>query len=307
MSDLWKMVDGHLLSSSALRTERFPTFYPSAASTISEEDGSVIGSCLRENYYRCAGYDRSDPETAYMQYIFAAGKMWEEWIINQFKEIGLFLGNNIKFVDLQRYISGEVDLVIRDPEDISKKVIVEIKTWYGYEATKEICGSTKTSPSPKDSNLLQAFLYLGQFVGQIEKVVLLYKSRENDSRNQFDIEMVEIGGLHYPKITTFWDKGPYADKVYSYIDKRITLEGIYNRYEILMERLQSGTIPPGDFRHSYTDEEIINRFDNGLVSKTAYEKWTKDKNNFALGHWKCRLYCPYRSMCLEQKKEDGDL
>lgn len=307
MFNLWQEVDNHLLKEHVLKVDRLPTFYPSAASCVSETDGEIIGSCIRENYYRCAGYEPSDKDTAYSQYIFAAGKVWENWIIEQFKQMGLFLGNNIKFVDLERYISGEIDLVLKDPADPSKKLIVEIKTWYGYDATKDILGTAYQHPRPKDSNLLQAFIYLGQFIGQIEKDILLYLSRENQSRNQFQVEMIEKDGKHYPKITTFWQKSNTSDKTFSYIDWRISLEAIYSRYDQLMNYLKNGILPKGDFRHSYTPDEIEQRHKDGLISKTAYEKWQKDKDAFALGHWKCRQYCSFRTMCLRQKQEDDDL
>ncbi len=307
MHNLWSEVDTHLLKKSPLKADRLPTFYPSAASCISETDGEVLGSCIRENYYRCAGYEASDKDTAYSQYIFAAGKIWEQWIIEQFKQMGMYLGSNMKFVDLERYISGEVDLVVKDMEDLNKKIIVEIKTWYGYEATKSIMGTSYEHPRPKDANLLQAFIYLGQFMGQVEKDILLYLSRENQSRNQFEIEMVEKDGKHYPQISTYWAKASNAEKKFSYIDYRVTLEGIYKRYDDLMIALKDGKIPKGDFRHSYTPEEVEQRNKDGLVSKTAYEKWTKDKDATAMGHWKCRLYCNYRTMCAAQKQVDGDL
>lgn len=307
MKNLWNQVDEHLLKKAPLTADRLPTFYPSAASTIDEVSGEVIGACLREQYYRCMGYERSDKPTAYSQYIFAAGKIWEQWIIEQFKMMGQYLGSNIKFVDTNRYISGEVDLVVKDPENEAKKLILEIKTWYGYEATKQICGTAYEHPTPKDSNVLQAFIYLDQFMGQVDKSVLMYLSRENQSRNQFEIEMVEIDGKHYPKISTFWDKATNAEKIFSYVDKRISIEGIYARYAELMEALKSGIMPKGDFRHSYTKEEIEQRFKDGLISKTAYEKWQKDKNALALGYWKCKSYCDYRTTCKAQKDEDGDL
>lgn len=308
MKNLWKEMDDHLMKKGPLKVSRLPTFYPSAASCISAKDGANIGSCIRENYYRCAGYEKSDHDSVWSQYVFAGGKIWEEWVIEKIKEMGLFEANNLKFVDLERYISGELDIVIKDPDGGPKSAIFEMKTFYGYDAHKDILGTSYEPPKPKDANLLQAFLYLGQFAGQIDKVYLMYFARDDHARNQFIIESVEKeDGKHYPKITTFWAKANNDEKQYSYIDDRITLEGIHGRYADLMNFLKDGKIPKGDFRHTFTDEEIEAMFAAKEVSKTAYEKWKKDKDNTALGHWKCRKYCSYRSMCAEQKKEDGDM
>lgn len=307
MPNVWQVIDDHLIRKPPLKTERFPTFYPSSASCVSEIDKQSIGSCIRESFYRCAGYEKSDKDSVYSQYIFASGNIWEQWVINQFKESGLYLGSNIKFVDVDKYISGEVDIVIKNPEDLAEKIILEHKTFYGYDAKTEIMGNTYTPPRPKDNNLLQAFLYLGHFAGQISKVMLLYMARDDNARNQFMIEVHEENGKRYPKITTIWQKGTNDDKIYSYIDKRITLEGIYGRYEELMEHLKNSTIPDGDFRHTYTDVEIKARFESGEVSKTAYEKWTKTKDNESMGHYMCRRYCGYRTMCKAQKDQDKHL
>lgn len=300
-------MDQHLLKKPPLKVERLPTFYPSAASCADPVKGGVMGSCMRENYYRCAGYEQSDPDSVWSQYVFAGGRIWEQWVIDQLKQMGLFKANNLKFVDLERYISGELDVVITDPEGGAKPVIFEMKTFYGYDAHKDILGTAYQHPRPKDANLLQAFLYLGHFMGQVEKVYLMYFARDDHARQQFMIEMVEEGGKHYPQITTYWHKANNAERMHSYIEKRVTLEGIYERYDSLMSHLKDGKIPKGDFRHSYTDEEIESMFKSEDISKTAYEKWKKDKDNFAFGHWKCRKYCGFRSTCKAQKETDGDL
>jgi hypothetical protein len=307
MINLWQQLDTHLMKKNPLKVDRLPTFYPSAASCLSEIDGKNIGSCIRENYYRCSGYEQSDKDSVWSQYVFAGGRIWEEWVISRVKEMGIFLANNLKFVDLERYISGELDLVISDPEGGAKPAIFEMKTFYGYDAHKQILGTSYVPPSPKESNLLQAFLYLGEFIGQVEKVYLMYFARDDHARNQFVIEMVEKDGKHYPQITTYWAKANNEEKSHTYIDYRISLEGIFGRYNDLMNCLKDGKIPKGDFRHSYTEKEIETLFASGDISKTAYAQWQKDKDPFALGHWKCRKYCSYRTTCLAQKKEDGHL
>lgn len=305
---LWDLIDAHLTKKPALKTERLPTFYPSSASTIDKLTGKPIGACLRAQWYRCMGYEVSNPDTPYSQYIFAAGNIWEKWVTDQFKQMGLYLGNNIKWADSDRYISGEIDLLIKDPEDLDgKPVIWENKTFYSYYAEKELCGNSTQPPKPKDSNLLQAFIYLDQFLGQVNKAILGYLSRENGSRNEFIIEMIKLDdGEHHPKITTFWIKSDQPDKTYSYIDRRISIEGIYSRYELLMQHLQEGKLPMADYRHFYTDKEVEARFESGDIAKTTYAKWQKDKDPYPIRDFQCR-YCSYQNMCQAQKEKDGHM
>lgn len=114
-----------LISSSGVKVERLPTFYPSAASCVNEQDTEkVMGACIRQQWYRCKSYPESDPAGLYSQYIFAGGNMWEDFLIEQFKRNGLWIGNNIKFAITDRYISGELDIVIKNPGGEKNKAIV---------------------------------------------------------------------------------------------------------------------------------------------------------------------------------------
>ena len=54
--------------------------------------------------------------------------MWEKWLTEQFKNAGLFLGSSLKHQDLRSYVSGEIDILIRDPDLPGKKIIIEAKT-----------------------------------------------------------------------------------------------------------------------------------------------------------------------------------
>lgn len=296
---VWDIIDEHLMKGDPLQLNRLPTFYPSSASCKNDEDASeVIGACLRANYYRCAGYDKSNEPSLWSQYVFAGGNLWEKWITEQLKQAGVYLGSNLKFADLDRYISGEVDIVVEDPVT-NETVIVEVKTFYGYNAKKKICGNTKVKPSPKEPHILQAFLYLDQFKDQVNKVVLLYFARDDHSRQQFVLTREKIGDKTYPKIETI-----HRGQSYSYVDKRITMEGIYERYDELMEHLKGAKLPKPDFEHEFSDQKIKQLHELGEISKTAYENWEKGLET--PGYFMCKNYCDYRDMCRAQKEEDGD-
>jgi hypothetical protein len=299
--NVWKKIDDYLMQAPALSTQRLPTFYPSAASCIPDNnEGTTVGACLRANYYRCAGYSKSDADSLWSQYVFAGGNIWEDWITEQCKKAGIWRGNSLKFQDLKRYISGEVDILVED-DKTGEIIIVEVKTFFGYEGKKKICGNTTVKPSPKDPHILQAFLYLGQFADQgIEKVALLYFARDDHSRQQFTITKHVENGKTYPRIVT-----DYRGAQHDYVDYRITLEGIYGRYDELMEVLKKGELPDPDFEHEYSAETIEVMWEEKKIGKTAYEKWKRKSETNPIGYFMCRSYCSYRTMCAEQKKTDG--
>lgn len=295
--NIWNIVNDQLMESPPLKVKRLPTFYPSAASCIdATNQDKAIGACLRSQYYRCAGYEKTNPSGIYSQYIFASGNLWEDWLTEQLKLSGVWTGNSIKFQDLERYISGEVDIVVRDP-DTGETIIVECKT-YGssnYQAKKSICGGRDNYPAPKDQNLLQSFLYLGQFADQgIEKVALVYFDRAcggPDNNKQFMITKHEENGLFYPKITT-----EHRGEPYSYIDKRITLQGIYARYEDLMNALKAAELPSPDYTLVYTEDQVRESHEQGLIAKTKMANWERNPEKYPIGDWQC-AYCDYKDQC----------
>ena len=297
---VWEIVDENLMQEPALEVSRLPTFYPSSSACADQTDSSKkIGACLRANYYRCAGYDKSDPDSLWSQYVFAGGIMWEKFILDKLKASGVLIGSNVKFVDVARYISGEVDGVVIDP-DTGKKVIIEVKTFYGYEAKKNLVGNRTVKPKPKDPHLLQAFFYLGHFSGQVDESVLMYFARDDHTRQEFSVTIHEEGGLRYPKIITTWQGSEY-----SYVDKRITLEGIYEAFDALMEALKSGELPLPDYDHIYPDNVVERMWEAGEIAKTRYAKWQSNKTKNPIGYFMCQSYCSYRTMCKMQKEEDG--
>lgn len=299
--DVFGKLNDYLMKKPELKAERLPTFYPSAASCVSEVDGQAVGACLRAQFYRCAGYEVTNPSGLYSQYIFAAGNLWEDKMCEWFKETGMWIGNTIKFQDIKRYISGEIDILIKD-HAANKKYIVEMKTYSSanYTAKVEICGSRNVNPHPKDQNLLQSFLYLDQFAGQVDGVKLLYFDRAcggPENNKQFDINLHKQNNKHYPVIATTNHQGA----PYQYVDKRVTIEGVYERYSSLREHLKSGVMPALDYKPEYTKQEIESKFQSGIIAKTKYEKWQKDPS-IVIGDWQCG-WCNYKDLCKAFKEE----
>lgn len=322
MTLLFNTINQHLMADPGLDTQRLPTFYPSAASCINELDGSVIGTCLRSQWFRCKGYEESNPPGLYSQWIFAAGNMWERFLTDKLKEAGLFLGSSIKHQDLESYVSGEIDILIKDVDNPGKKIIVEAKSYSAanYQAKKELVGAREfrgmpaLQAKPKDQNLLQAFLYLNWFKDQdVTKSIIPYVDRScsgPDGQPEFHITLHEQGGKTYPSITAYkyvstnGEYVPYENG--KYIDYRISFSGIMGRYKDLLNSLKLDTPPTAEYQHSFSDEQVENKFAAGVLAKTKYENWKRDPAVNKIGDWQCS-YCSHKDTCAAFKQDEGVL
>lgn len=135
----------------------------------------------------------------------------------------------------------------------------------------------------------------------------MYFARDDHSRFEFSITRHEENGKTYPKISSDYQGGNHT-----YIDRRVTLEGIYERYDALMQALKNAELPPPDYMHRYPDELITAMRERGEIAKTKFENWTRNKEKYPIGYFMCGTgdgsgYCSYRTMCHAQKQEDGHL
>ena len=308
------LLNSHLTSGSKLKVQRFPAFYPSSASCISKADGqTVVGSCIRQLWYRYKGYPESNPPTLYSQWIFASGNIWEEYLIEKLKEMGLWLANSVRFNNLELFMSGEIDILIKGPKynpiTGTGKWIVENKTYGGqnYTMKKDLLGSRDQNPKPKDANLLQSFIYLLTFKEQADTVVLNYIDRScsgPENNKEFHITIHEEGDDLFPLITTT----NFYGQDYAYVDRRISLNAIKERFADLIEYLKNDDLPLPEFQHKYTDEQVEEKYSLGLIVKTKYEAWTKNHDKFPIGDWNCsNIYCSFSDLCRAQKNKDGQL
>ena len=117
---------------------RKPAWYPSEASVSwvdSNGETQIRGTCMRAAYFRYTGIfsEHRKPHDAYTMWIFALGKAVEEILVEQYKQMGIWVDNNVKFYDPERNISGEVDIFLEDPET-KKLIVTECKSFFGYYA-----------------------------------------------------------------------------------------------------------------------------------------------------------------------------
>lgn len=268
-------------------TTREKRFYPSEASVKyfdSFGDLTSAGGCLRASYFRLTGDFPRAPNESRTEYIFAQGKMIEQWLVDKWKEMGIWVDNNVKFINDEFNISGELDVLLVEPNS-GTLFGVEVKTFYGYMAEKEILGNKSQKGFPKMNQLLQTLVYLYTFRDRIKYFRMAYFARDSVKRKTFLIELHEEEGIFYPKV----------DGV---VLKSFTVNGIMERYKLLKQYVDTKQVPPNDYELQYPPEKVESAFKKGKVSKTKYDKWKKGKlGKFEyVGDWECN-YCPYKNIC----------
>ena len=298
------LLNKKLMETLPLEVTRIPTFYPSSASCVDEVDHETVhGACMRQQWYRCMGYEESNSSGLYSQFIFSSGNLLERFLADKMRECGVLVGTSIKFAIPERWISGELDILIRDKD--GGLAIVENKTYSSanYAAKKELCGSRDTKPKPKMQNVIQAFLYQYNFRDQVNKTYLTYLDRAcggRDNNKEFEITVEDVNGRSHPRIRTT----DFYGNEYSYVERSISMEGIFGRFDGLMTHLQNTEMPHPDFRHSFSPDEIEAKYALGEIAKTKYELYKKNPDKYPVGDWNCS-YCNYSDTCLAQKKVDG--
>lgn len=270
------------------------SWYPSEASvewTDSRGEKHVEGTCHRAAFFRYTNRfaDLEFHNSPYTEWIFALGKAVEEILVKQYKEMGIWVDNNKKFYDEKRNISGEVDVIVRDPET-NQLVGLEIKSVAGYNAGKQVFGNGRTPAAPKTSQLLQTLIYVDQFKELVPYFKMIYYSRDTADRIEFDIDLLENSdGKHHPTINRV-------------VDYRFTLEDIYSRFDKLNHYVAAGIVPPPDYELAWSDEKVERRMKAGEVGKTNYAAWKKNRAKNPIGDWNCQnTYCRYSDFCWGKK------
>lgn len=290
--DILSAIETNLQSTVSLKTDRIPTINPSMSMCYSTLDSAPIGSCLRQVYLDKMLYPVSNPMGIYVQMTTEAGKLWESWVIEQFKQIGIYVNHSVKVYDPVRFISGEIDILHRNPDDNTLEV-TEVKQYNGsnFGAAGSILGTKKEQGKPKDQNLLQVFTYLLMVRDQISNINLLYIDRSCGSyynNKQYVISLHRHNDCLYPKVSYKDINGAVAH----YIDYRINDKAILEKENMLKEFLKGEVIPPKDYTLVYTDAQVEAKVLRGEVSKTKYSKWKDDKVANKIGDWNC-TYCKY--------------
>jgi hypothetical protein len=233
---------------------------------------------MRQAYLRFTGQE-GEPHSARSEFIFKMGNMVESVLIEQFKQMGVWVDDDVEFYNNNYNLKGKLDAVCKSPN--GDLYGVEIKSFYGYYAQKEIIGNKKTPGRPKDNNLLQTIIYANEFKNTLDHFRMVYLERGNAARNEFIIGIRPVNGVDRVIIN-------------GEIERRFTVQDIYDRYEALNGYIQRSEVPPGEFKLYYDDDEIEYYYQKNKVSKTDYQKFKR--TGVRPGDWQCS-YCPFKRYC----------
>lgn len=233
-------------------------------------------------------------------------------MLDLFKEMGIYVDSGAQFfVDCDGVdLSGELDGILEEPQT-KVRYAFENKSFYGYNAQKEILGLTYgNTPKPKISHALQTLCYLYYFkffakpAAHLEYAVLFYVERGDGRHIHFYIDIEEevqvLDGaeytVHRPSYTWFKDHITPVKVKYPF-----TMEDVWTNYKEIQQALKSDEPPPREFELSYSPEKIELLHSLGQIAKTKYEEWKKAKKvKPMIGSWVCS-YCPYLSICRDSK------
>lgn len=286
---------------------RRPGLWPSSASVEYIEPKHnrkmVVGKCLRGAYYEALGTPLPKGKDVNLNMKGSLGKWDETGTIQKWKEMGLWVANNIKFFNRDLVLSGEMDAILRNPLT-GGLMGTECKTYYGHYANMEICGakgrrkdgSDSWPGRPKEDHFLQAILYYWEYRNRLDEYRLYYLERGDGHRLEFRVGFDELDdGTHQ----CWWQQIP--GKYWSRYDegkvyRPYTVEDIHDRYRKLIKLLKDKKLPPKDYEEVWDDSTVEFMKDIGEVSRTKYEKWVKNPKKNKLGAWQCS-YCPYKDTC----------
>jgi len=281
------------LDSNKLTAEPIFSFLtPSSQVCYSAKTNQQLGSCSRELWFEKNNYPKTNIKNSeHVKMSAYIGNKWEDWFVDNLKLLpNTFITTQVLATYPENFVKGFVDVLIKNP--ISTKFeLIEVKTYDGGSFfSAEIYGDDYKKPTPKIKHLLQAFRYLLIFKEKVDAINLVYIDRSCTSwfRNkQFRITLEEFSGNIYPKIEVM-HKGNFI----TYVNSEVTEASIINSEKNLLTNIRTNTIPPKDFKASYTPQEIEEKYKAGLIYKSSYTRYKNDPLAVSLGDFQCE-YCPF--------------
>ncbi len=278
--NLLGLTEEHMSGKKRLPVLRQDHMYPTEASV--ELDDGIIGTCARKTYYRYTGSEKPEPYSNYTQWVFRMGKAVETDLLELWKQMGLWLDNNVKFYDEKSNVSGEFDIIVKDPVT-GEPVLTEVKSMAGYNAIKQVLGNKSQKGAPKEDHLLQILVYLSLHQNIFKYGKLIYLDKTSTSGNaEFNISLTNEGENTYPVIDGI-------------VSRKFSIEQIFDRYKKVQSFIDNKELPPRDYELFYPAPKIEALWEAGELSKAKYEAWKKD-NSKAPGDWNC-AYCNYKKAC----------
>lgn len=245
-----------------LSVRRSAGLSPSSASAAIKDPVTglpfVLGSCLRQSYYKVMGATPDPGETdARFERICKTGDLISQnFVYEPAKRAGIWAGDEISFFDPDNMLSGRLDTMVYLPGTM-EKVIVEVKSMGGFMEIPYIKagqrGFNLLEPRFKDLPQLMSYMQWWLQYG-VRMGALYYCSREMNS-NMFMFEWANVPD----------DALRPADNAYlrCFSTERtwdldwLTWGQIRQRFTDLKKHLTAGVVPPRDFQLQYTNQELI--------------------------------------------------
>lgn len=277
---LFEMVDKYIENPHKIHTHMHRGgYHPSQAScVIKNEYGEeeIVGKCLRCAYWSQNNIKETNPMSARGHRICGVGKMVEKFEIEQYKEMGIWRDNNVKFFNTKYNISGEADCIVQLPGE-SNLLGVEIKSGYDYKFRKDVIGTPFRPGKPKYEHLMQTMLYVDYFGFPFR---IFYIDRGNAARAEYEITLNSDGT---PNING------------TKLNIGISIPRIISRYKILEEHIKDSTLPKRDFQIKYSKERLELLNESKRLNKKNSEEFDKS-GDVDQGDWQCS-YCEYKDYC----------
>lgn len=259
----------------------------------------VEGKCLRALFYDFQKQVVTNPIEADGIRTMDIGSACEACETGYYKDIGIFHSSHIRMFSKDYLISGELDNLVWEYDDIllpdgqpsgrvkirepRRLIGVEIKSFYGYYAEKEIL----TLGKPKVNHMLQSLVYLEHYKPNIPYWLLVYLSRSGgvDTPNgrmfgrQFKIQISKVTGE------------VFVDGV---MVKEYTIKDVMERFKEARKYVESNTLPERDYVYNFPAEIVEFKYKEGEISKKDYSSWKAGSKY--ISDWECS-YCPYLLMC----------
>ena len=264
------------------------------------------------------------PFTNYQQWIFRQGDLYEDYIISQAKNSGVYIADQVPVRFTKTNISGKIDLYVINPET-GKNRKTEVKSVHGFGGTAVI-GTPKAHRehqlgTPRDSNLMQIALYdyKDKHLEEFEDSSLIYGSRDDGRYAEYRIRTVpDTGEIYYRGVAPI-----LTNEVLS----PINIGSIFNDgYKYVQTHVDNFVTPPRDYSLVHSPEQLQKMYKRGELSKTLTEQMTKieerqvenvqriadglkpkvDLKTPEIGHWQCDL-CSYKTVCYDNKNQPRDL
>jgi CRISPR/Cas system-associated exonuclease Cas4 (RecB family) len=254
----------------------------------------LVGACNRSSWFSNLGIAKTNPPSLKGERRMQAGKTIElqEHLYASLAPNMKTIGNNMRLkaplID-DVMISGELDRLMQDAD--KNIAVVEIKSFYGYDARKEIMGRKDIAGRPKYQHLLQVFMYM--YMLQQSKIDAKYAIIHYIDRTDFEeaifIVTIEIeDGEAYPCIN-------------GRVDREVKLSAVIARYTQLALSVKNRQLPPRDCDIIYSERKIMELAENDKISKNKLKQYTAGEKH--PGDYQCS-YCDHRGLCYGPNPED---